>query len=215
MDKTLKAKMFPGRWLLLGLIGICTVVEAVQQLASMLGGSAAQVSDRIFEGGAFWPGLLQGAQPLYSGQPWLMFVTYGFLHAGLLHLGLNMLTLWSLGRPVLQRVGTWGFMEIYGSALLGGGLGYGLLANGDMPMVGASGALFGLAGAILTWATMDRSTRGLSLVPIARAAGFLVLINLVLWWAMSGLLAWQTHLGGFIVGAMVALIQRPAMRRPV
>jgi len=37
----------------------------------------------------------------------------------------------------------------------------------------------------------------------------LIVLNLVLWWAMDGLLAWQTHLGGFIIGWVVALMIDP------
>ena len=44
-------------------------------------------------------GLLTDWEPNFAYQPWLMFLTYAFLHGGLAHLAVNMVTLWSLGRP--------------------------------------------------------------------------------------------------------------------
>ncbi|MDC1399675.1 rhomboid family intramembrane serine protease [Yoonia sp.] len=76
-------------------------------------------------------------------------------------------------------------------------------------MVGASGALFGLIGGLLAWTYVDRFTYNEGLWPIARAVLILVALNLVLWWAMDGQLAWQTHLGGFIAGWVVALLIDP------
>ena len=85
-----------------------------------------------------------------------MFLSYAFLHGGLLHLGMNMITLWTLGQAVIDRVGQLRFSLLYAGTALGGAAGYGLLAEGVQPMVGASGALFGLAGALLAWAYIDR-----------------------------------------------------------
>ena len=108
--------------------------------------------------GGFWVGLLQSWTPNYPSQPYLMFLTYGFLHGGLLHLVVNMVTLWSLGHAVIDRVGTRGFVLLYAASLLGGAAGYALLASTLAPMVGASGALFGLAGGLLAWGYVDRFT---------------------------------------------------------
>lgn len=163
--------------------------------------------------GGFWSGLLQNWRPNYALQPWLMFVSYGFLHAGLMHFALNMLTLLSLAPLVISRHGTARFLAIYGIALVGGGAGFALLGPVAAPMVGASGALFGLAGAILAGDFDDRAARGLSLWPVMRAILFLTVLNVVLWWAMSGQLAWQTHLGGFLAGwAMVLVLPRRTAR---
>ena len=76
-------------------------------------------------------------------------------------------------------------------------------------MVGASGALFGLIGSVLAWRYVDLFTENQTLWPVAQAVGGLVLLNLVMWWAMSGQLAWQTHLGGFVVGWITALLVDP------
>lgn len=154
----------------------------------------------------FWPGLLYDWRPNYPLQSLAMFVTYGFLHVGALHLVVNMVTLWSLGQAVIDRVGGRGFVGLYVAALMGGGFGFGLLTNTTIPMVGASGALFGLMGAALAWAVIDRRRAGLTLWPVGRAVALLVALNAVLWVVAGGQLAWQTHLGGLLAGIAVALL---------
>jgi membrane associated rhomboid family serine protease len=86
---------------------------------------------------------------------------------------------------------------------------FGLMAPDLRPMVGASGALFGLAGALLSWAYVDRFTFRQGLLPVVQAVALLIVLNLVLWWAMAGQLAWQTHLGGFLAGWIAALLVDP------
>lgn len=201
-----------GAWILWVPIALCVGIEAALFLSDhgILG--PARLRQIAYDYGGFWPGLLSGWRPNYPAQPWLMFLTYGFLHAGLAHLVVNMITLWSLGQAVLARVGARGFALLYAGALFGGGAGFALLAPDLRPMVGASGALFGLAGGILAWAYVDRYTHREGLWPVGRAVLFLVALNLVLWWAMDGQLAWETHLGGFVAGWVVALLIDP---RPI
>lgn len=157
-----------------------------------------------FEYGAFWAGLLDNWRPNYALQPVAMFVTYGFLHAGPVHFTVNMITLLSLAPPILVRVGPARLMLLYAVSLIGGAAGFALLGPVAAPMVGASGALFGLAGAYLAWEWSDRRAAGISRWPVLRVTLMLVGLNLVLWWVMAGGLAWQTHLGGFVAGAAMA-----------
>ena len=79
-------------------------------------------------------------------------------------------------------------------------------------MVGASGALFGLAGAILAWEYVDRFTFRERLWPVARAAILLVALNVLLYFAMDRLLAWEAHLGGFVTGWIAAMLIDPRGR---
>ena len=167
----------------------------------------------IYENFGFWPGLLEDWRPNYTIQPALMFLTYGFLHTGLVHLGVNMITLVSLGRAVLYRISLWKFLLLYSLSILGGAAGFALLSDSYRPMVGASGALFGLAGAILAWEYVDRFTLRERLWPVARAAILLILLNIILYYAMDRLLAWEAHLGGFVAGWIGALLIDP--RGPV
>lgn len=193
--------------------------------------------------GGFWPGLLQGGPPLYPLQPVAMFATYGFLHAGALHFLVNMVTLASLGPAVVERFdpgpppaappspappvpglsgrrmggtmasGRGRLALLWLLSTFGGALGYALLAPGLQPMVGASGALFGLVGALvaLNWRGLRR--RNAPVGPVWRAVLGLAALNLVLWWAMQGQLAWETHLGGFLAGWFAGLALEPPDRR--
>lgn len=167
-----------------------------------------RVRQGVYENAGFWPGLLDDWRPNYRAQPLLMFVTYGFLHGGFWHLLFNMVTLVSLGQGVIDRAGPGGFAAVYAGALLGGGLGYALLSTSLIPMVGASGALFGLAGVLVGWEYLDRRRGGLPLRPVLMVILFLAAMNLVLWVVMNGHLAWETHLGGFIAGALAAPVLR-------
>jgi membrane associated rhomboid family serine protease len=201
-----------GAWVLILLIALCCGVEALLQVADWGGFGPARLRAVSYEYAGFWAGLLGSWTPNYPSQPYLMFITYGFLHGGLLHLCVNMFTLWSLGLAVLDRVGVRGFVILYIATLMGGATGFALLASTLAPMVGASGALFGLAGALLAWGYVDRFTLRQALWPVARAAGLLLTLNVVMWWALDGQLAWETHLGGFVTGWVVALLIDPRPR---
>lgn len=195
-----------------GLIALCSAIEFALVLSDQGVLGQARLRRLAYDYAGFWPGLLGSWQPNYPAQPWAMFLTYGFVHAGPAHLAVNMVTLWSLGRAVLERIGVRGFAALYLVTVFGGAASFALLAPGLRPMVGASGALFGLIGGLLAWAYVDRFTYDEGLWPVARAVLFLVALNLVLWWAMRGQLAWETHLGGFVTGWVAALLIDPRAR---
>ncbi|MBF9036678.1 rhomboid family intramembrane serine protease [Rhodobacterales bacterium HKCCE2091] len=198
--------------MILGLVLSSTAIEAVL-LGSDLGlWGPARLRQLAYDYGGFWPGLLQDWPANYPGQPALMFLTYAFLHGGPGHLAVNMVTLWSLAGGVAQRVKARGLLLLYLGSALGGAAGYGLLATGVQPMVGASGALFGLAGGLLAWAYVDRFSAEATLWPVARVALLLVAMNVAMYWALGGQLAWQTHLGGFAIGWVLALLLDPRPR---
>jgi membrane associated rhomboid family serine protease len=184
--------------------GLCTAVEVALQLADAGVLPVSRLRALAYEYGGFWPGLLRDWRPNFPGQSVAMFATYALLHAGLMHLAMNMVTLVSLGCEAVRRVGQVRFLLVYGLSALGGAVGFGLLAPTLRPMVGASGALFGLAGALAVWEWQARREEGLPVGPVLRFVLFLVLLNIGLWWAMQGQLAWETHLGGFLAGAAAA-----------
>lgn len=158
-----------------------------------------------YEHGAFWGLLLRGGTPLFAAQPVTMFVTYAFLHGGLLHLALNMIALYAFGRAIIDRVGETRFLWGYFLSAIGGALLFGLLGGPDTPMVGASGALFGLLGMWVCWDFLDLRHYGESTRRIWRVLFYLVLYNLAFWLLLAGRLAWEAHLGGFVAGWCVAL----------
>ena len=192
----------PVTWTILA---VCVAIETASQLSDHGLIEFRNLRQLGYYYGGFWPGLLGTWRPNYAAQPFLMFVTYGFLHLGASHLLINMSLLILLGRMVSDRIGQWRLAAVYAISLLGGACAFGFLTSGLVPMVGASGALFGLSGAIVGWEFLDRRRNKEPLLPvIAFIAGFGAL-NLVHWWAMNGQLAWQTHLGGFLAGFVAAL----------
>lgn len=156
--------------------------------------------------GAFWTGLLGDWRPNYPGQPGIMFASYSVLHAGLGHLLGNLAALIWLGPIALTRLRPLAFFELYALSVLGGAIGFGLLATSFSPMVGASGAVFGLAGAWLVWAMQDQPKGRPALIFAAKMVGLVIVLNAAIWALQDGLLAWETHLGGFIAGALGAMV---------
>ncbi|MGL3148800.1 rhomboid family intramembrane serine protease [Microbacterium sp. A82] len=144
----------------------------------------------------FWIGYLL---PELSGapfQPWRL-LTAALVHSGIWHIGLNMLALWMIGRSLEPMLGRWRFLALYVLGAIGGSVAVGLIAPGTVT-VGASGAVFALFGALLVI--------GLHLG--ANMTGLFVLlgINLVIGFVPGFNIAWQAHLGGAVVGALVGLI---------
>ncbi|MGR3662345.1 MAG: rhomboid family intramembrane serine protease [Paracoccaceae bacterium] len=169
---------------------------------------------QVYENAGFWTGLVKGWDANYPAQPYVMFFTYAFLHGSFLHLAVNMYTLFVLGPIVIFRIGQARFGLLYFATMLGGAVGFALLSDSFRPMVGASGALFGLAGAIVAWEYIDRFNARLRMWPVIKLVSMLIAINVVMYWAMKGQLAWETHLGGFVTGWIFAVLIDP-IARPV
>jgi membrane associated rhomboid family serine protease len=129
---------------------------------------------------------------------WYRLVTGGFLHAGLLHIGFNMLLLFFLGRLLEPALGTPRFLVLYFTSLLAGAFGALLLTDPLVATVGASGAVFGLAGAAFVIA------RGRGMDTIAGQIGFLIVFNLIFSFGTRGISV-GGHLGGLVGGALCAL----------
>ena len=88
-------------------------------------------------------------------------------------------------------------MELAGA---GGGLVFALLSSGDAPMIGASGAVFGLIGLWQAWDYQMRRRLGLPLNPVLMTCLALVAANVAFFVMLGGGLAWEAHLGGWIAG---------------
>jgi len=151
----------------------------------------------------FWVGYLL---PDLSGapfQPWRL-VTAALVHSGIWHIALNMLALYVIGRQLEPMLGRWRFIVLYILSAIGGSAAVGILAPGTAT-VGASGAVFGLFGTLLII--------GLSLG--ANMTGLLVLlgINLVIGFVPGFNIAWQAHIGGALIGALVGFIYLRTRKR--
>src|SRR5262249_50516557 len=137
---------------------------------------------------------------------WWRLLTSCFVHAGLLHLGLNMFALRSIGAFVEQTWGRWRFLVIYFLSGWGGSC-LAMAYAPKPPTVGASGALFGLFATVIVGLLLY----GKHLPPgMRRRAWRGVLINVVLLallsWGLRSYLSHWGHLGGALAGALTALV---------
>jgi membrane associated rhomboid family serine protease len=138
-----------------------------------------------------------------AGGEWERMLTASFLHVspfdgafGILHITLNMVALWQLGRVVELMLGRLRFVVLYLLSALGGSVAQLLLAGPGQSSVGASGAVFGVGAA---YYVLHRRL-GADLTAVNR---FMVL--LLLWLVVSaGFTSWQGHVGGLLAGGAVA-----------
>lgn len=146
--------------------------------------------------------------PLVAAGQWWRIVTSGFIHFGLIHIALNMVSLWIVGRDLERVLGRLRFSVVYGLALFGGGVGAYLFGSIDAPEAGASGAVFGLMGALLVLVVRLKLSPG---QVIALVAG-----NLILSFSIANI-SWQAHIGGLVIGAVIAIgmVYPPASRRNI
>jgi membrane associated rhomboid family serine protease len=126
---------------------------------------------------------------------WWRVVTGGFMHANILHIAFNMFALWSVGMVLERMIGRLRFALIYAVSLLGGAVGALLLSDPMTPTVGASGAIFGVFGALV----FLQMSRGIS--PWQGGIMGTIGINLVLTFAIPGISV-GGHVGGLLIGAL-------------
>lgn len=146
--------------------------------------------------------------PSFTGsfEPWRLF-TLLLVHSGFWHVGLNMLALWMLGRSLEPMLGRLRFLWLYLLSGLGGSVAAVLL--GFMtPVVGASGAIFGLFGALLVIGRhIGANITGIAVIlGINLVLSFLPLLTGALGGTGIPQVSWQAHIGGLIVGALVGTI---------
>jgi membrane associated rhomboid family serine protease len=134
--------------------------------------------------------------PFVAHGDWWRLITSAFLHANLLHIAFNMLALWWFGGPVEEYLGRVRFIGLYFVAGLAGSAGA-LLQAPTTPTLGASGAIFGILGAmlILEWQATGR---------LGGNAMTLIVINLVISFAIPDI-SWGGHVGGLIGGILATL----------
>lgn len=180
-----------------GLLAVTTFIGLLQ----LIPGIGDQITrNLLFAAGYLYPDLSG-----FPFEPWRL-LTAVFVHGGIIHLALNMLALYLLGRSLEPMLGRARYLALYLISGLGGSVAVAILAPG-ISTVGASGAIFGLMAALLI---IGRSIG-------ADVTGILVIlgVNFAYGFFVSGI-AWQAHLGGAIVGALVALIytrtRRPEQR---
>ena len=93
----------------------------------------------------------------------------------------------------------------FAGAIAGGGM-FGLLTNEAVPMVGASGAVFAFIGVWIVWDWHRHKAAGISTRPVIIRVLVLAGLNLVFFFGMDGMLAWEAHLGGFLAGLLCGVV---------
>jgi membrane associated rhomboid family serine protease len=179
--------MAPATFVLIGINVAAYLVEIATGSGGIweIGGSSV-IGDFALQGAAVADG------------EWYRLITGGFLHAGLIHIGFNMLLLFFLGRMLEPALGTPRFLVLYFASLLAGSFGAVLLTDPFVATVGASGAVFGLIAAAFVIA------RGRGMDQLATQLGFLIVLNLIFTFGRSDI-SIGGHLGGLIGGAICAL----------
>ncbi len=170
-------------------IGLLTANVVVYLLGLLVGERALQVDFGNLAGAP-------GAVGVADGELYRL-LTAAFLHAGVFHLAMNMLALASVGPILESALGRARFTVLYLLSALGGSTLSYLLSDPRQLGVGASGAIFGLFGAYY--------------VVVRRLGGptqqILVLlgVNLVITFSVR-IIDWRAHLGGLLVGLLVAAV---------
>ena len=137
---------------------------------------------------------------------WWRLLTAAFLHYGPIHLALNMMALWLFGPALESALGAVRFLLLYLVSGLAGSAGV-LLLSPDAVTVGASGAIFGLFGAILVLERQGTPIFAGSVIP-------LLVINFAFTLFVPGI-SIGGHVGGFVGGALAILVLSRFGRRRV
>jgi membrane associated rhomboid family serine protease len=163
------------------------------------------LTNQLGNGGGFGSGSLNSLGnrlalwgPAVQHGDWYRLVSSGFIHYGLFHIGFNMYALYIIGSALERYVGSVRFALIYFLSLLAGSFGA-LVATPHAQSAGASGAIFGLMGALLV---LERQ-RGIAL--LGGSIGGLLVINLVFTFAVPGI-SIGGHIGGLLGGIATGLV---------
>ncbi len=149
-------------------------------------------------GGDFGPATIGAHQ-------WWRLLTSCFLHFGIIHIGMNMYVLYLIG-PFIETVfGRMRYLLIYFIAGLAGSI----VSVWVHPMAvgaGASGAIFGLYGAVFGFLLIKRRTLNpAAMKSLGRSAGIFILYNVV-YGSMSGTTDLSAHLGGLVAGFLAGMV---------
>jgi membrane associated rhomboid family serine protease len=172
------------------LIAVNVVMYGLQYLL----GSRVEINLAMLPGPAIGPdGSLVGVA---AGEFWRL-LTAAFLHGGLLHIGINMFSLYQIGPALERQLGRSRFLAVYLISALGSSVAVYFFSPSNQLVLGASGAVFGIFGAaIVLWHKLGQDIR----------PAFVVLaINVVINVIGARYLSWQGHIGGILTGVLVAV----------
>jgi rhomboid protease GluP len=152
-------------------------------------------------------GANSGLRVMLRDEYWRLLASV-FIHGGLIHLAINMWCLYSIGPLVERLFGNLSFGLLYLASGIGGAIAS-MTSRPDRPSVGASGAIFGMFGALLAFLIVHRrSVPGTVLKPLRSSAlGFIVFNTLFA--AVAPMIDQAAHLGGLATGFVAGLILVP------
>lgn len=189
-----------------GLIGACVAVYVAVALAGQAYGYPLNVGlvtqpPQVLAMGALVPSAVA------HGEVWLLLSSI-FLHSGFIHLALNMLSLYFLGSFVEVAFGRSRFLALYLSSGLAGGIAYLYFGAFHGPVVGASGAIFGLLGGVLGF-SLRRGTFSWQ-NPLIRQLLILTALNLYIGFSVPNV-SNTAHIGGLVGGAAFGWLVAPTV----
>ncbi|SDP61645.1 Membrane associated serine protease, rhomboid family [Phyllobacterium sp. YR620] len=213
----------PG--IILAIMGLCALVYIAE--AYVLD---EQQADTLLLNFAFIPARFSQYGGFYSPSAWLTMVTYSFMHGSFAHIALNMIWLAAFGSPLAARIGplrtTLFWIATAVAAVL---THFAVYPDSMTPLVGASGAVSGMMGAAARFGFRRSDSRNSAafvgdILPISVALRMRsVIVFLGVWFVtniVTGLLsvgvdnsatiAWEAHIGGFLVGFFgISLFDKP------
>ena len=213
--RLLKGSATPMVWFL---IALNVIVFGFQHLLAQSLQAQGMQADRAWNTAMLALGANDPAQTLGQHQFWRL-ATACFLHAGIVHIGMNMISLFSLGSLLERLVGPWRLLGLYTVCGLGASALSAALGTPGIPSLGASGAILGLAGALLAphWRRDPNFPKDLSdrlFSWLARPVGLLFALGFGLQLLDLPLqLDNFAHLGGLLTGFAVAYIHPPFLIR--
>ncbi len=165
----------------------------------------------VYEHLAFSDMLFDRARAGLGVEPRLVWslLSHAFLHGGWLHLALNGAAFLGLGHALVKMMGIERFLGVFAASAIAGVVAFGLIVETNGPLVGASGAIFGMFAVLTAWQERALRRAGRSRATIWRRIAGLVALNVALAFGLGGLLAWQAHLGGWVAGWLLAGVFRP------
>lgn len=199
------------------LAGVFVLAELAFQLseAGVFGGPDLRWT--VFLRLAFFDVYFDGALQGYGVPAWFWSstLTYAFLHGGLLHLFMNGAIFLALGGALARALGAARFLILFAVTAIGASVFFGLIAEAQGPLVGASGVIFGFFGAMKRWEWRWLMATGASRRRFWGSVLGLAAVNVLLFFAyQDGIIAWEAHLGGFIAGWLVAPMLAPGRAAP-
>jgi rhomboid protease GluP len=143
--------------------------------------------------------------PLTLSGQWWRLVTSMFVHFGLIHLGLNMWCLWNLGRAAEHLLGRFSYLLAYLSSGIFGSIAS-VYWHPRAAGAGASGAIFGLAGVLVSFVYLKKTPAHLQIdSKMLSSLGTFIAYNMIFGAAIPGI-SLAAHLGGLIMGFAVGAL---------